>query len=69
MFTTHFGREETGYGDTGRETDGDGHGGYPERHVVTSAEVEGHERQPDHTSGVHGKPWGEQDNFITRSKR
>lgn len=47
--------EETGDRDTGGETDGHRHGGDAERHVITGAEVQGHEGEPDHASGVHGE--------------
>lgn len=52
---TNLGREEASDSDAGREADGDGHGGDTQGHVVSRAEVQGNEGQPDHTSCVHCK--------------
>lgn len=55
--SSHLWREKAGDGDAGREADGDRHGSYPQRHMVAGAEVQGDERQPDHTGGIHREPW------------
>lgn len=52
---TYFGREKTRNGNAGRQANGDGHRGNPQRHVVRGAKVERYKGQPDDTRCVHGK--------------
>lgn len=52
---TYLWSEETGDGDAGGQADGHRHGSDPHRHVVSGAEVERDEGQPDDARRVHGE--------------